>query len=206
MTEHQHINANSSDVEYFTPPPIIEAARLTMGGIDLDPASSSRANLSVRAAHIYTVEDDAMNCDWTCGRMWMNHPFGRFEEPCSPCGPECPRNFDAKGGKKPHVCHSFTLYGNQIWVRRFVNEFTSERVRQACSITFAATSEAWFQPLSNYPQCYLFPRTNYLLPDGSIKKGVTKGSVVTYLGPNVDAFANAFHQLGKIKIPYHYSP
>ena len=46
---HQQINQTSGDVEYYTPPAIIEAARLVMGTIDLDPASSETANERVRA-------------------------------------------------------------------------------------------------------------------------------------------------------------
>lgn len=205
MTDHQLINQSSMDCEYYTPPEIVEAVHLTMGGIDLDPASSSLANRIVRAKRFLTIADDAMTCDWTCERMFMNHPFGRAETACNPCGPECPRHFDSQGKKKAHVCHDFDLYGNTAWIRRLIEGYTNGRITQACSLTFPATSEAWFQPLSDYPQCYLSPRTNYLLPNGKIKKGVTKGSVVTYLGMNVDAFAQAFQSLGKVKIPYGFS-
>ena len=52
----------------------------------------------------------------------------------------------------------------------------------------------------DYPQCFLIPRTNYRGPGGEIVRGVTKGSVVTYLGSAVDAFRREFSALGKVKL------
>ena len=46
---HQRINQTSGDVEYYTPPSSLEAARLVLGTIDLDPASSAAANECVNA-------------------------------------------------------------------------------------------------------------------------------------------------------------
>jgi hypothetical protein len=79
----------------------------------------------------------------------------------------------------------------------------SRRVNQKVpdpTITYACTSEKWFQPLLQKPQCFLSPRTNYYLPDGSVKKGVTKGSVVTNFGADVSRFREAFASLGVVKI------
>lgn len=72
----------------------------------------------------------------------------------------------------------------------------------ACNICFAATSEQWFAPLLARPQCFLNKRTNYHLPNGELKRGVTKGSVVTYFGADVAAFAREFSPMGIVKIPY----
>jgi len=96
--------------------------------------------------------------------------------------------------------HPFGKKTNRQWIQKLVSEFNSGRVTEAVCITFAATSERWFQPLIVFPQCFLCPRTNYFLPDGTIKRGVTKGSVVTYLGPNVDRFAKEFQEMGVVKI------
>lgn len=98
--------------------------------------------------------------------------------------------------------HPFSKLVNARWINKLVAEFESGRVSQACCICFASTSEAWFRPLLEYPQCFFYKRTNYLTPDGAVKTGATKGSVVTYLGENVDAFAKSFITLGQVKIPY----
>lgn len=168
MNPAQLINQTSGKTEYYTPQEIIEAARTVMGGIDLDPASSEAANARVKASFYFTATDDGLLQDWR-GRIWLNHPFGRFT--------------------------------NRWWIKKLEREFMLEgHVAQACCITFACTSEAWFQPLLRRPQCFLHPRTNYLLPDGSVLKGVTKGSVVTYYGRSVTEFAKAFEALGVVKV------
>ncbi len=168
MTSAELINQTSGDVEYFTPPEIIQAARRTMGGIELDPFSSAIANQRVQADRIFTIIDDAFTKGWFATSLWMNHPFGRqFNK----------RAIDML--ETAYVC------GN---------------VSQACCITYACTSEKWFQPLLRRPQCFLSPRTDYYLPDGTKKRGVTKGSVVTYYGKNVSSFMLQFAQFGVIKI------
>lgn len=170
MTNHQLVNQDSSNTEIYTPPAIIEAARMALGGvIELDPASSAKANETVKAKRYFTKDDDGLSKDWECETLWMNHPFSRA--------------------------------GNTAWIEKLVLHWWIGLIKTgACCITYASTSEEWFRPLLAYPQCYLWPRTNYLKPDGSIYRGVTKGSVVTYLGVDVDLFRSAFKNLGTVKI------
>lgn len=169
MNSHQLINQTNGGVEYYTPLNIIEAARRTLGCIYLDPASSFAANLRVKAESYYTEEQDGLSMDWY-KTIWLNHPFGRVQNP--------------------------------KWISKLELEFKSGRVDGACCITFACTSEKWFQPLLWRPQCFLSPRTNYLLPDGSTLRGVTKGSVVTYYGSDFSRFAQEFQSLGVVKTPH----
>lgn len=164
---HQLINQTSGDVEYYTPLPIVDAARACMGNIHLDPASSHEANVRVRAFHYYTEKADGLRQSWHYDTIWLNHPFSRD--------------------------------GNPLWINKVESEFRAGAFEQACCITFAATSEKWFQPLLARPQCFLVPRTNYFLPDGTLKRGVTKGSVVTYYGLNTERFAECFAHLGVCK-------
>lgn len=167
LDAHQRINQTSGKTEYYTPQRIVEAARETLGGIDLDPASSEAANLRVKAATIYTAADDGLAKIWR-GRVWMNHPFGRKENP--------------------------------LWINKLIAAYLSRDVTAACCICFASTSEEWFQPLAQYPQCYLSPRTNYIDGvTGKTKRGVSKGSVVTYFGNNLELFAAKFRALGAVK-------
>lgn len=97
--------------------------------------------------------------------------------------------------------HPFSREGNPKWIGKLLREYIDGHVTQACCITFAATSEKWFRPLFGFPLCFLSPRTNYRLPDGSILRGVTKGSVVAYLGVNCCGFIGEFRQLGGVMLP-----
>ena len=70
------INQNSGNNEWYTPRYIIEAARNTMGSIDLDPASSAIANQIVGAKNYYTKEDNGLSQPWY-GNIWLNPPYSR---------------------------------------------------------------------------------------------------------------------------------
>lgn len=67
---------NSTTFECHTPAPYTDAARQVLGGIDLDPASNPEANETIRAAKIYTEDDDGLSQQWH-GRVWLNPPYGR---------------------------------------------------------------------------------------------------------------------------------
>lgn len=104
--------------------------------------------------------------------------------------------------KNVFINHPFGRKENPLWVRKMVYEYNRMEVNTIICITFAATSEEWFQPLMEFQQCFLTPRTNFYLPDGTLKRGVSKGSVVTYMGPSLDRFATEFKAMGTIKIRY----
>jgi ParB family chromosome partitioning protein len=95
--------------------------------------------------------------------------------------------------------HPFGRKLNGPAVRCMVRQYENSVFEQLCSLTYACTSELWFQPLLQRLQCFLHPRTNYYLPDGTLKEGVTKGSVMTYFGPNGDRFRKVFTKFGVVK-------
>jgi hypothetical protein len=66
----------SRSVEHYTPSDLVEAARLVLGVIHLDPASCPLANETVRAARIFTREEDGLARPWS-GRVFLNPPGGR---------------------------------------------------------------------------------------------------------------------------------
>lgn len=167
MNNAQLINATSNNVEWYTPSYIIEAARATMGSIDLDPASSDIANHTVKAKQYFIGK--GLELTWHTGNLWLNHPFSKAT--------------------------------NKLWINKLVSSYHASHFRQACCITFASTSESWFQPLYNFPICFISPRVNYIGADGKPVSGVTKGSCVTYLGTNVHRFIEVFSEFGRVMMP-----
>ncbi len=100
------------------------------------------------------------------------------------------------------VNHPFSRENNPKIFDKAIREYELGNADQICLITYASTSEGWFRKSLDFPQCYLYKRTNYLLPDGTVKKGVTKGSVVTYIGNNEEEFYKHFKDIGKVKVAY----
>ena len=78
MQPHQLVNQSSNKRDWMTPTYVLAPARLTMGGIDLDPASSPLANQTVKAKNIFTEIENGLNQPWF-GRVWLNWPYGRRE-------------------------------------------------------------------------------------------------------------------------------
>ncbi len=94
--------------------------------------------------------------------------------------------------------HPFGRGLNEKWINKAVSEFENNRV-EICMITFNSTSEGWFRPLLNFKQCFIHGRVNYVNAKGEKVKGVTKGSVVTYLGNNIYEFERIFSAIGTVK-------
>jgi len=69
-----HVSNNSGNNEWYTPSEYIESARLVMGEITLDPASSELANTVVKAEDYFTVEMNGIESIWY-GKIWLNPPY-----------------------------------------------------------------------------------------------------------------------------------
>lgn len=79
-----HVSHNSGNNEWYTPAKYIKAAADVMGGIDLDPASSEQANVTVGADKYFTLDNSGLDHEWS-GKVWLNPPYssdlvGRFAD------------------------------------------------------------------------------------------------------------------------------
>jgi len=71
MSSALGINQNN---DWYTPEFWLKPVWNTLGNIDLDPASSLKANETVKANNIFTIEDNGLTKDWY-GKVFLNPPF-----------------------------------------------------------------------------------------------------------------------------------
>ena len=79
-----HVSFNSGLNEWYTPAEYIASTKAVMGSIDLDPASSDKAQETVQAETYYTAESNGLDAPWG-GRIFLNPPYsteliGKFVE------------------------------------------------------------------------------------------------------------------------------
>jgi phage N-6-adenine-methyltransferase len=71
----RHVRSEyTGEFEWYTPAEFIEAARAVLAEFDLDPASSERAQQTVKARRYYSVDEDGLAQEWR-GRVWLNPPY-----------------------------------------------------------------------------------------------------------------------------------
>lgn len=155
--------------EWYTPKQYVEAARLLMAGIDLDPASCDLANQTVKARKFYTLETDGMNNPWH-GSVFLNPPYG----------------LDENGDSIV-----------ETWVNRLIDEYECGNVREAVLLVNATTERKWFKALWAYPICFTDHRICFYNGDGH-QKQPTQGNAFVYFGKHPLTFAEAFRSFGTI--------
>ena len=79
MTNARHLSLSS---DHYTPREVVEAARATMGGIDLDPASCALANRELVKASTWfgpgSNVENGFTTTWE-GRVFLNPPGGKCD-------------------------------------------------------------------------------------------------------------------------------
>lgn len=76
LAKGAHVSNNSGENEWYTPKSYIDSARLVMGSIDLDPASSKIANGVVKAKKFFDESTNGLTQKWS-GNIWMNPPYAQ---------------------------------------------------------------------------------------------------------------------------------
>jgi ParB family chromosome partitioning protein len=161
----------SKSQEWYTPPDIIEAARKVMDSIELDPASCDMANQTVRAARIYTKEQNGLAQPWA-GPLWMNPPFGKG------CG-----SLDQWVGKLLEEHAAGNVAQATILVPVSVHTPWFQALLETAAICFAYRRVRFIRPFEKESQSNLY------------------GNVFAYLGLNVSRFVEHFTEFGPVVTP-----
>lgn len=68
------VSKHTGNIENYTPKYIIDAARIVMGSINLDPASCEYAQQIIRADEYFTEDDNGLEQEWY-GNVFLNPPY-----------------------------------------------------------------------------------------------------------------------------------
>lgn len=164
----QAANFSSESVDWYTPSLYIDAVREVLGEIDLDPASSAQANVTVGAKRIFTKDDDGLDHEWR-GRVFMNPPYGKTRDGGSLAAAFCDKALD---------------------------EYNAGRVEACIILVNSLHSQSWQAPLYDHPFCLVDHRIQFVSADGEQNKNPTFQNMFVYLGRDLGKFASAFSRLG----------
>lgn len=206
MTTTNNPQHSSLSNEHYTPGDVVEAARRTMGGIDLDPASCEIANTRlVRATEFYTERDAGHLQPWW-GRVFLNPPGGRVDAVFRPVHaasrgrPACSET--GACGLPPGHAHTGVTSSAKAWWRLLVSAWMRGEVEQAVFIGFSLeilqssqvedeTGEtAPALSVLHFPICVPRRRMRFFAPTvaGELVEGdqPTHANVLVYLPPRAD--------------------
>ena len=199
---------SSESNEHYTPPAIVEAARATMGGIDLDPASCPEANTTVHARQYYCAR--GLDLVWRMGR---NHNLDLGSTLGDP-GDVSRVFLNPPGGKVGKRSSAV------VWWEKLCSEWLEGNVEQAVFICFNLevlnTTQASPYPCLDFPVCYFRTRPRFWPPGtppelrGVVGAPKYPGCAV-YMppasgvqadgGPAAARFREAFAPLGRVVVP-----
>lgn len=202
---------SSETGEHYTPGYIVDAARATLGGIDLDPASCPEANALVRARKIFTREDDGFTKSWH-GKVFLNPPGGLSDNQQRPVKPKCRETGSC--GLAPGHTHAGVEANQKKWWFKLMREYQSNRVSAAIFVCFSIellqntqveTPPGLPIPL-DFPICFPKRRVPYLKPDGSVGAQPPHASCIILVQDRVDnclwdGFLAQFGDIGRVIEP-----
>ena len=168
----RHYDAGISS-EWYTPEQYVEAARLAMGGIDLDPASCALANQSVRAARYFDRSDNGLQQQWH-GRIWLNPPYSDYKGQAA--------------GWAAKLLAEYTA-GRVSQAVMLVNLSTSYQ-------------PAMQQVASAGLLCMVDHRIRFYTPQGAGRQAPTQANVIFYLGEHRRQFQEIFKRFGVVLAGY----
>lgn len=205
MTTIASSRHSSESEEHYTPPTIVEAARLALGGFDLDPASCDEANMWIKSPRIFTQEDDGFTRPWW-GRVFLNPPGGLSDDQQRRVKGKC-RETGSCGLPIGHT-HSGVEASQKKWWFKLSREFAAGRVKSAIFVCFSVellqnaqvkTPVGLTTPL-DHSLCFPARRVAYVKPGGEVGVQPPHASCIVYMGTDQERFADAFRPIGRVLV------
>ena len=167
----QPVHLKSASVQWFTPADLVKVVCqvFTGGQIDLDPCSDPLAQAVVQAQSFYTQACDELIRRWF-GRVYVNPPFGKVG--------------------------SMSVQGQ--FFEKAVAEYKAKHVQEVLLLLKAAVGYSWYNQALQYPHVLLTRRIAFARPTQSPTLATPHGSIVVYLGPNIERFCSIFATLGHV--------
>lgn len=210
---------SSLTAEHYTPPDIVEAARRTLGDIDLDPASCDLTYQYVNPAFAFTLRGNGYLQPWW-GRVFLNPPGGKCDLDGLPVVKDCDRT--GACGLPAFHAHDGRRSSQKAWWFKLAREYITGRVEAAVFVCFSVellqttqvgTPKVIGGPLDghdlptplDFPICFPSRRVSYLHEQGgqlTVGASPPHASCIVHL-PSDEAsvvkFEKEFNTFGRIK-------
>jgi len=208
-----NIRHSSATVEHYTPPEIVEAARFTLGHIDLDPASCAKANTTVRANRWYGLVDNGYLQTWE-GNVFLNPPGGWCDANGRPVikksKDKAACTLTGECGLPPGHKHHDVESSQKLWWQRLAMTWKGGWVHNAIFVCFSiellqSTQVDTKGPLPlEFPICFPARRLAYIGGDGKPQGSPPHASCIICLTNKPDVltrFIDHFSTFGHIVVP-----
>lgn len=191
-------NRKVEDYEWISNNELIDAAHLLMGGIDLDPASSHKANEYVNAKNYYTPKEDGLNeMEWF-GNVYLFPPKNSY------FWHHNSQRWKMTRGLSPTLTSSYA-----IWWKALKRKWLSGEVEQGIYFANAPDMFMYCQDIFDHPVCIFKQRptlTQHFITTGEVKMRNTSASFLVYLQPKKDPgeatenFIEIYREKGRILV------
>ena len=191
-------NKKVENYEWISNRDMIDSAHLLMGGIDLDPASSAKANEYVNAKHFFTPKDDGLNEQEWFGNVYVFPPkHSYFWHHMS-------QRWKMTRGLSPTLTSSYS-----IWWRIMKHKWLKGEIEQGIYFANAPDMFMYCQDIFDHPVCVFRTRPSlrqHFIHTGELKTRTTCTSFAVFLQPKkniseaTEHFVELYGEMGRILV------
>ena len=191
-------NQRSEEFEHITNRDLVDSARMLMGSIDLDPASSKFANEYVGATEYYDPVKDGLNDQQWYGNVYLFPPKRSY------FWDKKNVRWKATRGMSPTLCA-----GHAVWWRTLKRKWLSGEIEQGLYFSNFIDMTMYCQDIFDHPVCIMKSRPTLIrhyYADDKVMSRNTGCSLIVYLQPrnNIEEatqeFVDIYSEKGRILV------